>query len=99
MSTAVFLCAEIDALPGRDREIAELLTGYAARVRSEPGNRGFEAFRQAEHPDRFFIYEHYESDEAFEAHKGADYCARFNAELAPLAVGGGSRLTMLDPIP
>lgn len=98
MSDRRFLYAEIDALPGSEDEVASLLAGYGLRVREEPGNRRFEAFNPGGDPARFFVYEEYESEDAFEVHKSADYCERFNDVLAPLVVGGGSRLTLLEPL-
>ena len=98
MSDRRFLYAEIDALPGNEDEVAALLTGYGLRVREEPGNRQFEAFNPDGDPAKFFIYEEYESEDAFEDHKSADYCERFNELLAPLVVGGASRLTLLEPL-
>ncbi|WP_431219966.1 putative quinol monooxygenase [Leifsonia xyli] len=98
MSDRRFLYAEIDALPGSENEVGRLLAGYALQVRAEPGNRRFEAFNPGGDPAKFFVYEEYESDGAFESHKAADYCARFNDDLAPLVVGGESRLTVLEPL-
>ncbi|WP_285114331.1 antibiotic biosynthesis monooxygenase [Leifsonia sp. fls2-241-R2A-40a] len=98
MTDRRYLYAEIDSLPGSEDEVRMLLAGYGARVREEPGNRQFEAFNPDGDPAKFFVYEEYESEEAFEAHKAAEYCERFNRLLAPLVVGGGSRLTLLDPI-
>ena len=98
MSEARFLSAEIDALPGAEEDVTSLLTDYALQVRAEPGNRRFEVFTVAGRSDRFVVYEEYVSTAAFQAHESADYCARFNQRLAPLAVGGRSRLTWLEPV-
>ncbi|MGO4298958.1 putative quinol monooxygenase [Leifsonia sp. RAF41] len=98
MSGARFLSAEIDALPGAEDAIATLLIDYGVQVRAERGNRRFEVFTLAGRRDRFFVYEEYESTAAFQAHESADYCARFNQRLEPLAVGGRSRLTWLEPV-
>lgn len=92
------LYAEFEALPGAGDAVADLVRGYERDVTAEPGNLRFDAARLAEHPDRFFVYEEYASQEAFDAHVGAPYCAAFNEAIAPLVVGGGSTLTWLDPI-
>jgi len=98
MSGSRFLYAEIEAFPEAVGEVGSLLAGYGERVRAEPGNAQFAAFALADAPGRFFVFEEYESEEAFTAHASADYCDRFNERLAPLVVGGGSTLTWLDPI-
>lgn len=46
-------------------------------------------------PRRWFVFEQYVDDEAFEAHINADYGAEFNEELAHHIVEAGSELTWL----
>lgn len=95
MSESVALYATFTARPGQADTIAGLLEGYAADVRSEPGNRTFEASRLREEPDRFFVYEVYADEAAFAAHLGAPYGATFNAALGPLITEPASELTFL----
>ena len=92
------LYAEFQAVPGSGDAVASLVAGYRRSVAAEPGNVRFDAHRLQDDPDRFFVYEEYADDAAFRAHVAAPGNTEFNAALAPLVVGGGSRLTWLTEI-
>jgi autoinducer 2-degrading protein len=98
MSTGKHLYAEFRAVPGAGDAVASLVAGYRRDVTAEPGNLCFLAHRLTDDRDRFFVYEEYVDDAAFEAHLVTAHCARFNEEFAPLVVGGGSTLTWLEPV-
>jgi len=89
------LYAEFTALPGAEQRVAELVEGLTALVREEPGNIAFEPYTLEADPAHWFVYEVYRDEAAFQAHITAPYGAVFNAELASLVEGGGSRLTWL----
>jgi quinol monooxygenase YgiN len=94
------LYAEFTANPGAEERVAELVRDLTARVRAEPGNVIFNPHTLVDEPRRWFVYEVYRDEAAFREHLAADYGATFNAALAPLIEGGGSRLTFLaDPHP
>lgn len=92
------LHATFTALPGRGDEVAALLRPFAEQVRAEPGNVIFDATRLTDAPDRFFVYEVYESEAAFQAHLSAPGGAPFNAALVPLIQEPSSQLTFLRRI-
>ena len=94
----VALYAEFAAVPGRAREVERLIAAFSDVVRAEPGNLVFDAYRKAEQPDSFFVYEVYRDQAAFETHIAADAGAAFNAELSALIVGTGSALTFLHAV-
>ena len=64
-------------------------------VRQEPGNVEFVPYRREDDPARFFVYEIYRDEDAFQAHISADYGAVFNEKLGPLIVEPHSQLTWL----
>lgn len=99
MSATRALYAEFRAVPGAGDAVASLVAGYRADVTAEPGNLRFDAHRLADDRDRFFVYEEYLDQAAFDAHVASEHCARFNAAFAPLVVGGGSTLTWLESVP
>ena len=99
MSADTHLYAVFTAVSGAGDAVASLVAGYRRDVQAEPGNVRFDAHRLREDPDRFFVYEEYADEAAFAAHVASAPCARFNEELAPLVVGGGSTLTWLQPVP
>jgi len=92
---SVVLYAEFTAYKGREAEVTALLAALTAQVRAEPGNVLFEPAILADNPRRFFVYEAYRDEAAFEAHLAAAYGVEFNVALAYLIEGDGSSLTML----
>ena len=95
---AVTLYARFTARAGHEQRVAELLRGLTLHVRQEPGNLRFDAYTQAARPAEFFVFEVYRDEAAFQAHLGADYGARFNAELADLIEEDASVLSWLRPL-
>jgi quinol monooxygenase YgiN len=92
------LYAEFTVTPGNEQRVAEMMRELTAHVRQEPGNLSFDAYTEEANPSRYFVFEVYKDDAAFEAHISADYGARFNAELTDLIEGDGSELTWLRPL-
>ena len=94
----IALYAEFTCLDGQLDAVAELLADFAAVVRSEPGNLCFDAYRLTSEPSKIFVHEQYRDQAAFDVHLASSAGAVFNISLAPLVVGGGYALTMLQPI-
>lgn len=97
MSDPVVLYAEFTAHPERLAEVERLITGLAEKVHDEPGNEEFAVFQATADPCRFFVFERYADQAAFESHLAAPYGAAFNAALSDLIVEDGSQLTFLTP--
>ena len=89
------LYAEFTVTPGNEARVADMMRELTELVRAEPGNLVFEPYIEEAQPNRYFVFEVYADDAAFEAHIGADYGARFNAELAALIEEDRSQLTWL----
>lgn len=98
MSEPTILHATFTAQPGQGDRIAALLHDFAEVVRAEEGTVVFDACRLADDPDRFFVYEVYRDDEAFQAHLAAPAGIPFNAELQTLIVEPSSQLTFLQRV-
>lgn len=92
------LYAEFTAIAGCEQRVAELLTELTELVRAEPGNIAFVAFTLESHPSRFFVFEVYANDAAFDAHIKSAHSVMFNTQLAPLIEGTSSELTWLRPL-
>ena len=90
------LFAEFTALPGHEDRVAELMAGLTEKVRREPGNVVFLPFTREDHPRRWFVFEQYRDEAAFQAHITAEYGAEFNAQLGHHIVEDGSELTWLN---
>ncbi|PPF18691.1 MULTISPECIES: putative quinol monooxygenase [unclassified Rathayibacter] len=93
--SARILYAEFTAKPGHEETVAGMIADLAVLVRREPGNVEFTPYRREDDPARFFVYEVYRDEDAFQAHISADYGAEFNRELGPLIVEPHSQLTWL----
>lgn len=98
MSEPTILHATFTAQPAQADRIAGLLHDFAEVVRAEEGTIMFDATRLVDDPDRFFVYEVYRDDEAFQAHLSAPAGVPFNAELQTLIVEPASQLTFLRRI-
>lgn len=89
------LFAEFTALPGHEEQVAFLMAGLTEKVRQEPGNVAFLPFTREDQPRRWFVFEQYRDEAAFEAHITADYGREFNEELSSHIVEPASELTWL----
>lgn len=95
MNAPIILHARFTAKPGEAERVAALLRDFSAAVRAEEGNIVFDATRLVDDPDRFFVYEVYRDEAAFQAHLAAPAGAPFNAALQELIVEPASVLTFL----
>lgn len=93
-----WLYAELEALPGSEKRVHELVSALIVAVRAEPGCLRFEAFTRADSPVSWVVFEHYVDEAAFRAHLASSHTVAFNAELAAHVAGGASSLTWLDPV-
>jgi quinol monooxygenase YgiN len=89
------LYAEFTAKPAAEDEVASMISGLAEDVRREPGNTEFTVYRERDNPRKFFVFEQYLDDAAFEAHIKAEYGVIFNQRLSSLIEEGESQLTWL----
>ncbi|CAH0237196.1 MAG: putative quinol monooxygenase [Microbacterium sp.] len=98
MTEPTILHAVFTARPDKGDEVAALLRDFAAVVRAEEGNVVFDATRLVDDPDRFFVYEVYRDEAAFQAHISAPAGVPFNEALQQLIVEPASVLTFLRRI-
>jgi autoinducer 2-degrading protein len=85
--------------PGRAEEIAAILADHVAATRSEPGCITFLANRSRDEPDRYVLYEQYEDEAAFEAHRESAHFARYidNGVVPLLAERTWHRFDLVEP--
>ncbi len=91
----VVLYAEFTSHPETTDQLCRLISWLQVQVRQEPGNLEFSIFQLEGSPSRFFVFERYRDQAAFQEHLAADYGTRFNAALEDLSVEKQSRLTFL----
>jgi quinol monooxygenase YgiN len=73
--------------PAAAQAVAGLLARHAAASEQEPGCRQFLAHQATDDPTRFFLYETYESADAFAAHRRTEHFQQnIEGTLAPLLI-------------
>ncbi|WP_311257872.1 putative quinol monooxygenase [Microbacterium sp. WCS2018Hpa-9] len=95
MTEPTILHAIFTARPEQGDNVAALLRDFAEIVRAEEGNVVFDATRLVDDPDRFFVYEVYRDEAAFQEHLAAPAGVPFNEALQQLIVEPSSILTFL----
>lgn len=75
---------------GRDR-FMEAFRINCAGSRAEPGNVRFDVLVDPEDPNRFTIYEVFESVDALEAHRHTDHYKTCREMIDPITVDGSRR--------
>jgi quinol monooxygenase YgiN len=76
------------AKEGKAVEVKELLLTNPQRIRQgEPGNIVFAVHRSVDHPNEFWLYETWESEEAVEAHESGKAFEDYMKRLRPLVEG------------
>jgi autoinducer 2-degrading protein len=77
------LVADLNVKPDmRDRFLAAIEENAAASLRDEPGCLRFDVVQDIDDPDHFLLYEIYEDETAFEAHRAAPHFPRWREAAA-----------------
>jgi len=93
------MIAIVRALPRHEEALADATATLAAAVRREPGCKEFRAFRDADHPGIFYLYEIYADLRAFREHLITDHVAAFFGELEAHSTSDAGALTQLIELP
>ncbi len=76
-------CITVFVKPGHAEDfIAATVENHRESVK-EPGNLRFDVLRCASEPDRFFLYEAYETEEASAAHKTTAHYRKWKETVEP----------------
>jgi autoinducer 2-degrading protein len=78
----------------RDRFLSAITANATASVRDEPGCLRFDVSREHADPDSYLLYEVYEDEQAFEAHRGTPHYAAWRALSTDLLVTGSQHNTI-----
>jgi quinol monooxygenase YgiN len=65
------------AREGEEDTVARILRENAVASEAEPGCREFKVYRQRDQPRTFLLYEIYEDEAAFQAHRESDHFKRY----------------------
>jgi quinol monooxygenase YgiN len=86
------LLARLEAKPGKEQELADLLTGAVALARSEPATFHWFAFRIG--PSTFGIFDTFQSEEGRQAHLNGPIAAALMAKAPELL----AQTPVIEPI-
>ncbi len=85
--TKLALIATVEVAPETREQVFSLLAAHGARsLRDEPGTLRFEILVPREDAAKLMIYEVYQDDAAFEAHRNARSIAQFREESAAFGI-------------
>ena len=84
--------------------VAEFITATAdnhLNTRNEPANLRFDVLRRTDDPNRFVLYEAYQTDADFTAHQQTEHYARWRDAVAPMMAEprAAQKCTSLFPEP
>jgi quinol monooxygenase YgiN len=65
------------AREGEEENVADLLRINSEASKAEPGCREFSVYREKGEPRTFVLYEVYDSEAAFQAHRESDHFKRY----------------------
>jgi quinol monooxygenase YgiN len=81
------LLVDFEVKPGAADEVIRLVSENAkSAVEKEPGCYQFDVLRVPDDPNRLFLYEVYENEAAFEAHRKTAHLEAFLSRARPLFV-------------
>ena len=83
---------------GHEERAAAHFLACAQASRTEPGNRQYFAYRSLEEPRRFVLFEEYDDEAAFEAHRATPHFERHirNGIMTLMETRAADRLTPLN---
>jgi quinol monooxygenase YgiN len=65
------------AREGEEETVEQILRENAAATRLEPGCRQFQVSRSTDEPRTYVLYEEYDDEDAFQAHRTSDHFKRY----------------------
>ena len=68
------------ARPGEEARVEELLRVNAEASRAEPGCRDFSVLRSTSEPRTYLLYELYDDEQAFQAHRESPHFKKYVTE-------------------
>lgn len=93
MAFVVF--AQYRVRAGEEALVADALRNMVAPTRDEPGNLGYQVFRDPKDPSLFVLYERYAGEDAFEAHRASPHFGTWLAGTVLPALAGRVRLDLV----
>ncbi len=83
----IVISAVMEAAPGKEQEMEEVLRGLVSATQSEEGTLTYVLHRALGNPGKFLFYEKYTDEAALAFHSGTPQFAESFGKLAPLLAG------------
>lgn len=83
-STEIRVVAIVDARPGDEPAVADIIQACVAPTRQEAGCRSYAAHRDTQNPTRFVFIERWDSHASLDAHMRTPHLQAMAAALKPL---------------
>lgn len=97
-STRRPVLAILDAEPGREQELKDLVIELTRQNRKEPGCVTFIPYESDRFPRRIYLYEIFDDADAFETHLGYDHVKHFRSVLGTVSSSGPDDVVQLVEI-
>jgi autoinducer 2-degrading protein len=93
--TCVYIHVKHDVI----NRFVEITTANHLKSVEEPGNLSFDLIQKADDPDRFMLYEAYESEEAAAAHKNTEHYLKWRDLVSDMMAEprAGVRYNIIQP--
>ncbi len=92
------ILAILDAKPGREQELKDILIELTQRNREEAGCVTFIPYAADRFPHRFYLYEIFNDADSFEVHLGYDHVKHFRSVLGSVSDSGPADVVQLIEI-
>ncbi len=83
----IVVAAKLKAVEGKGDELEQAFRKLAPKVLKDPGTISYVVHRRVDASNDFFVYEKYESMEAFKLHGSTEHFKEFSKSIASLLDG------------
>ena len=83
----IVVTAKMKAVEGKGDELEREFRRLVPKVLKDPGAISYVVHRKVDAPNEFFVYEKYDSEEAFKLHISTEHFKEFSSAIASLLDG------------
>jgi len=84
----IVVAAMIKVIEGKGDEFEQEFSKLVPKVLKDPGTIAYAVHRSVDNPSRFFVYEKYESQEAYRQHSSTPHFQEFTRAIISMLDGG-----------
>lgn len=83
----IVIAGTVEVLPDQRQRAIDLAAEMAAQTRTEPGCNHYAFYSDVENPNRFHVFEEWESLDALRRHFETTHMAQFNEQISEVVAG------------